>query len=116
MKNKRDVIRATEELNAYLKNVHYIDLNDDPTVFHSDQYIGLGCDLKDLQGFEKALKAKVDVSKCMFLFTAEVSITYMEPDAANSLISWAAHLSHGESLETSITLLLIKQRGAILSA
>ena len=96
MESKRDIIRDTSQLRSCLNSAQFLDDGNEAIVLQSDEYIGIGCDLKDLQGLEKSLKAKLDISKYMILFAAEVSITYMETETANTLLAWAARLSEGE--------------------
>jgi tRNA wybutosine-synthesizing protein 4 len=66
-------------------------------VIESQQYYGLGCDLRDLQSLDLAVRSLRDLDEALVLCVAEVSITYMEPEAANSLIAWATTLSRGKS-------------------
>ncbi|KAK3683685.1 hypothetical protein B0T22DRAFT_383634 [Podospora appendiculata] len=68
-----------------------------PVVFESDQYVQIGCDLRDLKTLREALeKVLGDVAGCSFLFVAEVSITYMETPAADKVIEFAASLGDAE--------------------
>ncbi|KAI2617384.1 LCM-domain-containing protein [Hypoxylon sp. NC1633] len=62
----------------------------------SDQYIQIGCDLRHITSIEQALSSVVDVALCELMFVAEVSITYMETEAANSVIQWASTLGQAE--------------------
>lgn len=66
-------------------------------VIESEQYYGVGCDLRDLQTLDLAIRSLRDLNMALVLCVAEVSVTYMDPDAANSLISWARTLSDGKS-------------------
>lgn len=90
MLTKRDMIMKTPKLKACLNNIQCFDDEEDPVVLQSYEYLGVGCDLQDVTSLDQALKAHFDISKCKVLFLAEVSTTYMEPDAANALIAWAA--------------------------
>ncbi|KAK3948606.1 hypothetical protein QBC32DRAFT_221630 [Pseudoneurospora amorphoporcata] len=67
-------------------------------VLTSDQYVQIGCDLRDLTTLEASLKRAVggDLSACTFLFVAEVSITYMETPGADAVIQWASTLGDSE--------------------
>ena len=76
-----------------LSNVKVIEEGD--LLLRSDQYIQLGCDLRDLARLIRALNQVVDMENCSVLFTAEVSITYMNVEAADTLIEWAATLVDG---------------------
>ncbi|KHE85314.1 hypothetical protein GE21DRAFT_1206658 [Neurospora crassa] len=67
-------------------------------VFTSDQYVQIGCDLRDLATLQDSLTRAVggDLSSCTFLFVAEVSITYMETPGADAVIQWASSLGDSE--------------------
>lgn len=86
----------TPELVSSLSRVDSRD-DDDPHVFlRSDAYYQLGVDLCQIATLEAALTAILDVPNCSFIFVAEVSITYMETRAADSLIEWASTLGQGK--------------------
>ncbi|PVH80226.1 LCM-domain-containing protein [Cadophora sp. DSE1049] len=89
MLKKRAVVQSIAELNSMLTN---IEVSENDVLFRSDQYIQLGCDLRDLRGLDRVLGGVVDVAQCSILFTAEVSITYMNVEAADALIQWAGGL------------------------
>ncbi|KAL2069793.1 hypothetical protein VTL71DRAFT_14472 [Oculimacula yallundae] len=89
MLKKRTVVQNTSELNSMLTG---INIAENDILFKSDQYIQLGCDLRDLQALERVLGSVVDVENSTLLFTAEVSITYMNVEASDSLIQWASKL------------------------
>jgi tRNA wybutosine-synthesizing protein 4 len=95
MLKKRTIVQATNELNSLLTNVR---VSDGDILMQSDEYIQLGCDLKDLPSFTRILASAVDIENCSVLFTAEVSITYMTVDCADALIQWAALLPEGKHL------------------
>jgi tRNA wybutosine-synthesizing protein 4 len=92
MLRKRAVIQNTYELHSLFTN--YQQSTGD-VLFHSDQYLQLGCDLRDLPRLEKALAGVVDFENSHFLFTAEVSITYMGSQESDALIKWASGLPQG---------------------
>ncbi|KAG4439789.1 hypothetical protein IFR05_004720 [Cadophora sp. M221] len=89
MLKKRAVIQTTAELNSMLTD---IEISEGDVLFRSDQYIQLGCDLRDLGSLGRVLGSVVEIEKCSILFTAEVSITYMSVEAADALIQWASKL------------------------
>jgi hypothetical protein len=60
------------------------------------RYLQLGCDLRDLDALESILLSAVNLEESQILFVAEVSITYMDCQAADALIRWAGKLSHSE--------------------
>ena len=61
----------------------------------SGRYCAIGCDLSDIRELEKLLGEVINLSKCLVLCTAEVSMTYMPKEAADNLIAWAARLEDG---------------------
>lgn len=73
-----------------------------PVVFESDQYVQIGCDLRELETLRQGLVSAVgDFAECEFIFVAEVSITYMETQGADEVIRWASTVGDGESLAYS---------------
>ncbi|ETS82316.1 hypothetical protein PFICI_07318 [Pestalotiopsis fici W106-1] len=94
MEKKRKVIQETTELNSMLTR---LDVSKDPLVFlQSDEYIQMGCDLRDLDKIQQSISQLVDLEDCEFIFVAEVSITYMETVAADAVIKWANSLGQAE--------------------
>lgn len=63
----------------------------------SDHYYAIGCDLRDLRLLDRAVRSLGGLDETLVLCVAEVSVTYMDPNAADALISWAKTLSKGES-------------------
>ncbi|CAI6276755.1 unnamed protein product [Periconia digitata] len=63
-----------------------------PVFLRSDQYMALGCDLRDLSHLEKLLKTELDLANSTVLFVAEVSLTYMPVTDSDSLLAWASTL------------------------
>jgi tRNA wybutosine-synthesizing protein 4 len=94
MMKKRDVVHNTAELNSMLKHTRVSSEGD--VLLYSDEYLQLGCDLRDLHGLERILSSVINVQESLVLLTAEVSITYMDVQAADALIQWAAALPSGE--------------------
>lgn len=70
-------------------------------VLDSDQYLAVGCDLRDIAGLSATIGPLIKPDECLALCVAEISVTYMKPDAADALIEWAATLSSGKSPESS---------------
>ena len=66
-------------------------------MIESDHYYGIGCDLRDLRLLDRAVRSLGGLDETLVLCVAEVSVTYMDPIAADALISWAKMLSKGES-------------------
>jgi tRNA wybutosine-synthesizing protein 4 len=100
---KRAMIQATDQLSSYFTNVI---ISESEVSFESDQYVQMGCDLRDLKLLEDTLKKIIDPSKARILFVAEVSITYMEKKTADDLVHWAAKLPDGMSTKRSLHTLL----------
>lgn len=76
MSKKRIIVLNTPELSSVFEP---LDTNAGQHVtLKSDTYCQIGCDLRDTQSLEKALSICLDPSDCVFMFVAEVSITYME--------------------------------------
>ncbi|KAH8728730.1 hypothetical protein GQ44DRAFT_757142 [Phaeosphaeriaceae sp. PMI808] len=63
-----------------------------PVYLRSQQYMAIGCDLRDLDILEKALRFELDISSSSVLFVAEVSATYMPVADSDALIRWASTL------------------------
>lgn len=96
IRRKRQVVIDTPELLSHLSHVTYGDV--EPHVFlRSDAYYQVGVDLRQTAALEAALASILDVRACLFIFVAEVSITYMETSAADSLIQWASTVGQGET-------------------
>ncbi|KAI4263522.1 MAG: hypothetical protein L6R42_001328, partial [Xanthoria sp. 1 TBL-2021] len=64
--------------------------NGSPILIRSNRYVGVGCDLRDISRLSKTLEEELQIGSCLVLCSAEVSITYMDVDAADALITWAA--------------------------
>jgi len=61
MIKKRMVVQHTSELNSMLTNV---EVSEGDVLFRSDQYLQLGCDLRDLANLERVLQDTVDIKNC----------------------------------------------------
>ena len=70
----------------------------DDILFRSDQYVQLGCDLRDLPHLNQTLAKVLDIENSIILLTAEVSITYMKVEESDALIRWASTLPEGSVL------------------
>lgn len=90
MQKKREVVRSTAELIDMLTNVIFPESGN--LVLQSDQYLQVGCDLRELSELSAVLASAVDIEKCLILCTAEVSITYMNVEAADALVKWVSQL------------------------
>ncbi|KAI1656476.1 LCM-domain-containing protein [Daldinia decipiens] len=94
IEKKSRVVQDTPELRSPLTGLKTNVGNH--VVLQSDQYVEIGCDLRNLSDIERALSIVVDIAHCEFMFVAEVSITYMETEGANSVIQWASTLGQAE--------------------
>lgn len=69
----------------------------DPLVLlETPQYIALGCDLRNMLGLQTSFESLFCLENTLFLFTAEVSMTYMDQTSADNLIQWTASLPNAE--------------------
>lgn len=89
MSKKRDVIMQHHELERLIGPVRS-DAGDPAILVSSERYIAAGCDLRDSKKLEKILGKNLEMANCLVLCVAEVSVTYMDVDAADDLIRWAA--------------------------
>ncbi|TLD34233.1 hypothetical protein PspLS_00787 [Pyricularia sp. CBS 133598] len=87
---KRNVVLETAELRDRFAPLATLDTP--PIFLRSSRYVQVGCDLRDIGSLQKALESLVEIKAASFLFVAEVSITYMETDAADAVIQWASTL------------------------
>lgn len=93
MEKKRDVVRSAAELNEMLADLTFPESGN--VLLRSDRYLQVGCDLRELSELSAVLASAVDMEKCLILCTAEVSITYMNVEAADALVKWASKLPDG---------------------
>lgn len=96
MTKKREIIVSTPQLRDLLGPYQALD---DSSGIHirSKHYLALGCDLTDLSKLDTLLANEICLSQSLILCTAEVSMTYMNVEAADSLIQWTAHMDDGMS-------------------
>ncbi len=96
IERKRRTVDSTPELLGMLTGVRERAALVKPVVFDSDQYVQIGCDLRQPNTLQQGLAATVgDFAECEFIFVAEVSITYMETEGADGVIQWASTLGDG---------------------
>jgi tRNA wybutosine-synthesizing protein 4 len=93
MITKTTIIRETPVFKEFVKPREVSRHN---FVIESEQYNGIGCDLRDLRSLDLAMRSLGGIDEGLVLCVAEVSVTYMDPDAADALISWAKTLSNGK--------------------
>ena len=85
---------ATQELRDVLGHVE-ITTTIEAIRLRSANYLAIGCDLNDTVKLNEVLQNEFDLANCLVLCIAEVSVTYMDVQAADALISWAACLGSG---------------------
>ncbi|KAL8870548.1 MAG: hypothetical protein Q9174_003437 [Haloplaca sp. 1 TL-2023] len=93
MAKKRDVIMRTPELQFVVQPYGEFRKDFDNIFLQSDHYTAVGCDLRNLRDLAELsvlLEEEFEISNCLVLCVAEVSITYMDVISANYLIKWAA--------------------------
>lgn len=69
----------------------------------SDEYVAIGCDLRNVKRLDRLVRNVVLVEECTVLCIAEVSIAYMHPDDADAVIAWSS------SLSSDVTFCLLEQ-------
>ncbi|KAK8086153.1 leucine carboxyl methyltransferase 2 [Apiospora phragmitis] len=92
---KRRNVQETPELYSVLTGLEYGNDQSDLQLT-SDEYVQIGCDLRQLNRIQDAMSKVISIEECEFIFVAEVSITYMETEAADSVIQWASSLGYAE--------------------
>ena len=88
MEKKCDIISNTPQLRDLL-GPYDRQLNRSGLTLRSEHYLAIGCDLVDITKLDMLLMSEIQLSNCLMLCTAEISITYMDTSAANALIRWA---------------------------
>ena len=88
MKKKCDIISNTSQFQDLLGPY---DRSWEPNglILCSENYLAVGCDLADIGRLNTLVASEVQMSMCIVLCIAEVSITYMDTNAADALIRWA---------------------------
>ncbi len=88
IEKKCDIITNTTQLRDLL-GPHDRPLHPSGPTLRSEHYLAIGCDLTDITRLDMLLASEIQVSNYSVLCTAEVSITYMDTNAADALIRWA---------------------------
>lgn len=98
MRNKVRTILASKELrDVILSSGEPENLSHENILLQTPSYIALSCDLRDLAKFSDILETLfISFKETAFLFTAEVSLTYMVRESADDLIKWAGSLPCAE--------------------
>lgn len=94
MQKKSQIITEQPAVRDLLDKV-LISSNTGDVSLRSEHYIAIGCDLRDIKQLDALLRQQLDLANCAILAVAEVSITYMEPDASDELIRYTSELGDG---------------------
>ena len=94
MSKKRRVIIQHEEMLRLINPVQ-TDTGDPAILMSSDRYMAIGCDLRNITELGSIVERRFDLDSCTVLCIAEVSMTYMDVDAADRLVKWTAQFSDG---------------------
>ncbi|PGH26975.1 hypothetical protein AJ80_01359 [Polytolypa hystricis UAMH7299] len=93
MINKRSFVRQCSALSDLFSDLEFPP-ETDPVLLRSGHYVGIGCDLEQLGALEAVLKTEIEaLADVSILCTAEVSLTYMEVNAADAVLKWLPTLS-----------------------
>jgi len=96
MISKREIILNTPKMRDMLSINADLPL-ERGILLDSEEYVAIGCDLRNLRRLERLLRSVVDLEDCQVLCLAEVSITYMAGDDSDALIAWSSTLSPGKA-------------------
>ena len=94
MQNKCGIVDKTEALHGLLENF-YRTSNEEGVLGAGNPYLAVGCDLRDIELLRNTLQDAVEVEDdgVAILFVAEVSVAYMEAEASQAVLEWAASYS-----------------------
>ena len=95
--SKRQIIEANPQM-CDLLNLDTSFAVDKSIIMDSVEYALVGCDMRDVARLERLLREVASLQDCLVLCVAEVSTTYMPPDAADALLAWSATLSGGNEV------------------
>ncbi|KAK6434101.1 tRNA methyltransferase ppm2, partial [Oleoguttula sp. CCFEE 5521] len=95
MQRKCEVIDRTEQLKILLPGLKLTG-KDRGLLAHSTNYVAVGCDLRNLDLLSLVLQDHLQIEDCSvaIMFVAEVSIAYMDYDASQAVLVWAAQYSN----------------------
>ena len=85
---KCEIITKTAQLSSLIEPIDTVSQSE-VTHLRSPHYLAVGCDLTDIKALDQHLAGEIDLASCLVLCVAEVSITYMNTEDADALISWA---------------------------
>lgn len=86
---KCTTIGDTPELKGLLNKAAEIH-DDGKVLLKSENYVAIGCDLTDIADLTHKIESTVGYDDCIYFVIAEVSTTYMSPETADAIVSWAA--------------------------
>ena len=89
MAKKCEIILQNPQLRKILEPIDAPSVNS-LVILRSHHFLAIGCDLTDPEKLSHTLANDVDFKRCLVMCTAEVSITYMDVQAADRLLEWAA--------------------------
>lgn len=94
MQNKLGIIEKTEQLRALLPKLTRTNA-ETGLLGSSDPYVAIGADLYNLDTLKRILDdhLRIKDASVAILFVAEVSLAYMEKEATQRILEWAASLS-----------------------
>ncbi|KAK4228360.1 methyltransferase [Podospora fimiseda] len=103
IERKKGVVLGEEGLRGKLTGVREGEgKGKDGVVLRSEEYVMVGCDLRDLKKLGGLLREAIGLGEggglgeCEFVFVAEVSITYMEREGADGVLGWASTVGDAE--------------------
>jgi tRNA wybutosine-synthesizing protein 4 len=96
MISKREIIRNTPKMRDLL-SINADMPQEKGIMLDSEEYVAVGCDLRNPRRLERLLRSVVDLDDCLVLCVAEVSITYMAAEDSDALIAWTSTLSPGKT-------------------
>lgn len=95
---KSAIIQQAPEFQRLVGSKFEVYPEHDVVRLRASQYAAVGCDLKDLGRLERGLQAVLGSTPASILCIAEVSLTYMDVESADALISWIPRLGKGEQM------------------
>ncbi|RCK55629.1 tRNA wybutosine-synthesizing protein 4 [Candida viswanathii] len=95
VKNKYDMIQKAEEIKELIGDQRSSDLE---CLISTDHYKLVGCDLKHADKYQEILDKLVTDKDNVNIFIAEVSLAYMKPIYANSIIEISSKVNNSHFL------------------
>ncbi|KAK6893748.1 tRNA wybutosine-synthesizing protein 4 [Candida tropicalis] len=95
IKNKYDMIQKSEEIKQLIGEQNPIELD---CLINTNNYKLVGCDLKHTDKYEEILQRLITNKEDINIFIAEVSLAYMKPVYANSIIEISSKINNSHFL------------------